>query len=65
MLDSVQLYQAEKNPAQVFSCKLSEIFKETDFTEHVERMLEWNKPNKILFTKAIHMKTLMMASFLV
>ena len=35
MLDVVQLYEEEKTPAQVFSCKLSEIFKKTDFVEHV------------------------------
>ena len=60
MLDVVQLYEEEKTPAQVFSCKLSEIFKKTDFVEHVR-----TNAFKIVFKKAIHKKTPIMASFLV
>ena len=55
----MQLHQEEKTPAQVFSYKLSEIFKNMP-----ERMLERNEPKNIVFTKDIHRKTPVMASFL-
>ena len=32
----MQLDQEEETPAQMFFCKLSEIFKKTDFVEHVQ-----------------------------
>ena len=59
----MQLHHKEKTPAQLFSCKLFEIFKKTDFAEHL-RMLECNEPKKIVFTKAVHRKAPVMASFL-
>ena len=64
MLDGVQLYQEEKTPAQVFSCNLSKIFKKTDFADvRTNAWVKWTKKN--VFTKAIHGKTSVTASFLV
>ena len=54
----------KKTLAYVFSCKFSEIFKKTYFAEHSQRDA-WLKWTKIEFTKSIHRKTPVMASFLV
>ena len=54
-----------KNFGTLFSYKLSEIFKKTDFVEHVRKNTWVKSTKKIVFTKAIHGKTPVMASFLV
>ena len=60
----MQLHHKEKAPAQLFSCKLFETFKKTDFVEHVRTnaWVKWTK--KIVFSKATHRKAAVMASFL-
>ena len=57
-------FSRKKTLAYVFSCKFSEIFKKTYFAEHSRRDA-WLKWTKIEFTKSIHRKTPVMASFLV
>ena len=49
VLDGVQLYQEEKTPAQVFSCKPSEtlrrpMLRRPTMQNMLERMPEWNEP---------------------
>ena len=58
-------FKKKKTLAQVFSCKFAEIFKNTYFVEHVrtDAWVKWTK--KIVFTKSIHRKTPVVASFLV
>ena len=49
----------------MFSCKFSEIFKKTYFVEHArtDARVKWTK--QLVFTKSIHRKTPVRASFLV
>ena len=54
-----------KNFGTLFSYKLSEIFKKNYFVEHVRKNAWVKSTKKIVFAKAIHGKTLVMASFLV
>ena len=54
----------KKIPGQVFSCNFSKIFKKSYFVEHggIDAWVKWTK--KIVFTKSIHKKTPVTASFL-
>ena len=60
----MQLYQ-ERKLQHLFSCKFSEIFKMTNFVEHVrtDAWVKWTK--NIVFTKSIHREIPVMQSFLV
>ena len=58
-------FSRKKTLTQVFPCKFSEIFKKNYFVEHAQTdaWVKWTK--KIVFSKSIHRKTPVMASFLV